>query len=310
MKEFKAKKIRNKKSKKKKVRFIIFTFFFFFAYVFMLKYLKNNQLKNTILKEDVNYINFNIQKESENIISKIINNPVKLLNQNVKNIKQVNTETTETKVDNNQAKKVVNEKVVVSKEPIIYIYNTHQTEEYESYSVYDAANLLNEKLNKNGLNSYFEEQSVKVFLEKNNLKYYKSYDASRKYLNEAMEKYQGLSYFFDIHRDSVSKKISTTMENGKSYAKVLFVVGIDNPGNEKNKNNASKLNEIIKSKVPSISRGIALHGGKGYNGIYNQDVSENVFLIEVGGKDNTKEEVENTINVIYESIIEYTRGVV
>lgn len=310
MKEFKAKKIRNKKSKKKKVRFIIFTFFFFFAYIFMLKYLKNNQLKNTILKEDVNYINFNIQKESENIISKIINNPVKLLNQNVKNVKQMNTETTETKVDNNQAKKVVNEKLIVSKEPIIYIYNTHQTESYDGYSVYDAAYFLNQKLNNNGFSSYFEEQSVKTFLDNNNLKYYKSYTASRTYLDEARKKNPNLKYFFDIHRDSVSKNISTITYNDKSYAKILFVVGLDNPGNEKNKNNANRLNDIIKSKVPNISRGVTSHGGKGYNGVYNQDASENVFLIEVGGKDNTKEEVENTINVIYESIIEYIRGVV
>lgn len=308
MKVFKARKIPSKKNKKKTVKLIVFTFFFFFAYVFMIKYLKNNQLEHTILNEEVDYVKFNVQNEGEKVINKIVNSPVKFLNQNVKNAKKIKSE--EKTTTNSGTPKKNSSQMVDVKNPIIYIYNTHQTEEYDGYSVYDAANLLSEKLNKDGLYSYFEEQSVKVFLEKNNLKYYKSYEASRKYLNEAKEKNNNLLYFFDIHRDSVSKNISTITHDNKNYAKVLFVVGIDNPGSEKNKDNASKLNEIIKSKVPGISRGIAFHGGKGYNGVYNQDLSENVFLIEVGGKDNTKEEVENTIDIIYESIIEYVRGVI
>lgn len=91
---------------------------------------------------------------------------------------------------------------------------------------------------------------------------------------------------------------------------MLFVVGTDNPNNILNKDTTSKLNEIIKSKVPNISRGIVYHGGKGFNGVYNQDVSSEVFLIEVGGKDNTKEEVENTIEVLNNAIVEYIKGII
>lgn len=308
MKAFKAKK--TSKKNRKKVRLFLFTFFFFFAYMFMVKYLKDNQLKNTILQEDVNYIDFNMKKEIVKKVDKIINNPVSLLNENVKS---VSSEKSETKADVKQVNQTKNteEKTSVDlNNPIIYVYNTHQTEAYDNYSIYDAAKVLTDKLNNSGFSTYLEEQSIKTFLDTNNLKYYKSYVASRKYLDEARGKYPNITYFFDIHRDSVSKKISTLTYGGKNYAKVLFVVGTDNPGNQNNKKNAEKLNEIIKSKVPGISRGLALHGGKGYNGVYNQDVSENVFLIEVGGKDNTKEEVLNTINVIHESIIEYVRGII
>ena len=98
------------------------------------------------------------------------------------------------------------------------------------------------------------------------------------------------------------------MYNNINYAKILFVIGSDNMNNSKNEENAKKLNEIIESKIPGISRGVVKHGGNKYNGIYNQDISENVFLIEVGAKDNTKDEVENSINILYESIIEYVRG--
>lgn len=305
MKEFKAKKINNKKKKLKKIRVVIFTFFFFFAYVFMIKYLENNKLKKSVLDEDVNYVNFNVSKLVESKINKVINNPSTLLNDTIKNVKQVEVETKKTSVSDKK-----NENVIKKEEPVIYIYNTHQTEEYVNYSVYEAAKKLNDMLNKNSYTSYFEEQSIKVFLEQNDMKYYKSYTASRKYLGEAIIKYPSLTYFFDIHRDSVPKNKSTISYNDKSYAKVLFVVGTDNPNNQINYENANKLNELIKSKVPNISRGIAKHGGKGYNGVYNQDVSENTFLIEIGGKENTKEEVENTINIIYEAILEYVRGVI
>ena len=305
MKEFKAKKINHKKKKLKKIRLVIFTFFFFFAYVFMIKYLENNKLKKSVLDEDVNYVNFNVSKLVESKINKVINNPSTLLNDTIKNVKQVEVETKKTSVSDKK-----NENTIKKEEPVIYIYNTHQTEEYVDYSVYEAAKKLNDMLNKNSYTSYFEEQSIKVFLEQNDMKYYKSYTASRKYLGEAIIKYPSLTYFFDIHRDSVPKNKSTISYNDKSYAKVLFVVGTDNPNNQINYENANKLNELIKSKVPNISRGIAKHGGKGYNGVYNQDVSENTFLIEIGGKENTKEEVENTINIIYEVILEYVRGVI
>ena len=150
---------------------------------------------------------------------------------------------------------------------------------------------------------------MKVFLEERNLKYYKSYLASKTYLNNALKENPTLKYFFDIHRDSASKKITTINYQNKNYAKVLFVVGTDNSNYEKNNINAVRLNEIVKSFVPTISRGVVYHGGKGYNGVYNQDISENVFLIEVGGKENTKEEVENTLNVLINSVEEYIRGI-
>ncbi len=310
MKRFKGKKIRKNKVKKRMLLFI-FTFFFFFSYVYMINYLKNNRLKNSILKKDVNYVNYNVQKHISNKIDEVINSPVSMLNENVKNASLKTVKATLSKT--NVAKKTENEISNVNSndnnKPVIYVYNTHQSEEYVSYNVYEAAKVLTDKLNTSENKAYLEEQSIKVFLEQNNFKYYKSYTASRKYLDEAREKNPNLTYFFDIHRDSVSKKISTMSYNNKAYAKVLFVIGLDNPNNEKNKITTKKLNDIMESKVPGISRGIIEHGGKGYNGVYNQDVSENVFLVEIGGKDNTKQEVDNTIDVLYQSIIEYIRGV-
>ena len=302
-------RFKSKKRRRKKAIIYIFIFFFFFSYIYTIKYLSKNKLRKSILNNATNYINFDIRKYTKNKISNIVNNPDKLLT-----IKSVKTTSKNISSNKNNIKKLSSEeetrKVNINKEPILYIYNTHQTEEYTDYNVQLASNLLVNKLNNSGYSTIYEEASMKVFLDTNNLKYNKSYVASRNYLNTAINNNPSLKYFFDIHRDSVSKDKTTTTFNNKNYAKVLFVVGDDNSSKSGNLNNANKLNGIIESKIPSISRGVVLHGGKSYNGVYNQDISDNVFLIEVGGKDNTKEEVENTIELLYESIIEYVGGIV
>lgn len=300
MRKFKTKK----RKKKFKLKLVIFVFFFIFSYVFMVKFLRSNKLTSNVLKDDYNYVKFNVSKTVEDEITRLINNPINLLNNNIKKVK--NKSKVSTLSNNVSEKSSVKEVMKVDvNNPIIYVYNTHQTEAYVDYSVYDAAVLLKNKLNERGLSSYVEEESMKVFLDTNGLKYYNSYTASRNYIDIAKQKYTSLKYFFDIHRDSVSKEISTVSYNGKNYAKILFVVGTDNPNNTLNKDTTNKLNEIIKTKVPNISRGVVYHGGKGFNGVYNQDFSSEVFLVEVGGKDNTKEEVENTIEVLTDSITEY-----
>ena len=303
MKRFKSKKVK----KKNRLIKIVFIFFFFFSYAFVYKYLETKRLKEKILDENINYINFNITDYGIYKIKRIINNPVKLLNYN---IRKVNTTTY-----NKQVKTTTNLKKVSTnddeiKEPIIYLYNTHDTEKYIDYNVHDAAYYLNNKLNDNNIYSIMEDKSMKVFLDENNLKYYGSYKASRSYLTDAFNNNPSLKYFIDIHRDSAKIDKTLITKDNKKYARVLFIVGLDNPTNEKNLTNSKKLNEIINNKVPGISRGVITKQGKGVNGVYNQDFSENVFLIEIGGVDNTKEEVINTLNIVYESLIEYIRGMI
>lgn len=305
MKEFKTIKVK----KRKRIIKIIFTFFFFFAYVFMFKYCINNKMKKDILDEDLKYIPFNFNDTLSRKVKKIVNEPVLLLNNDIKNVTK-KLETKKVSIENKKTENKIDEQLVSKKinDPIIYVYNTHQTENYNGYSVYEAANKLSNMLNNSNINSIFEQQSISVFLQENNLKYYKSYEVSRKYLNEAIKKYPSIKYFIDLHRDSVTKSKSTMTYNNKSYAKILFIVGLDNLSYNANLENSNKLNKIIENKIPGISRGIMEKKGQGVNGVYNQDISENAFLIEVGGSYNTKEEVDNTIDIIYEALIEYIKG--
>ena len=51
-----------------------------------------------------------------------------------------------------------------------------------------------------------------------------------------------------------------------------------------------------------------LREGKNVNGIYNQDLGENMILLELGANYNTYEEVQNTIHLIAPIIGEYIYG--
>ena len=201
-------------------------------------------------------------------------------------------------------------------EPIVYIYNSHQTEEYSSSNPLDysvkpnvmiASYVMKEYMNNNGIPAIVETANIKDYLTSNGLKYNKSYIASKYYIEQALNKYSSIKYLIDIHRDSATIDKTLYEQDGKSYARILFVVGMEHEGYESNLNLATTLNEKIKEKYPGISRGISKKSGSNVNGIYNQDMSENAMLIEIGGVDNEIEQVYNTINAISEIIVDYIK---
>ncbi len=203
------------------------------------------------------------------------------------------------------------------KEPILYIYNTHQTEGYQknnnaSYnitpSVLMASYILRESLNDLGVPSMVETNDIAELLRIHSWKYSYSYAASKILLEDAMRKNPSLIYFIDLHRDSMSYDVTTTTIEDKKYAKVLFVIGKDNPNYEKNLKMAEAINEYIKKVNPKLTRGISQKGGSGVNGIYNQNLSPNAILIELGGQYNTITEVNNTLSILADAIRSYVKG--
>lgn len=191
--------------------------------------------------------------------------------------------------------------------PLVYLYNTHQGEEYNGdvLSEHDlvptvmlAAYRLRENLNNEGINTMVETNNISEVLKINNWNYASSYQASKLLLNEALNKFSTLKYFIDIHRDAIPYESSILEYNGKTYAKILFVIGVDHDGYLNNLSLAEKISQILNEKVPGISRGIMKKGGNGVNGIYNQDFSSNTLLIELGGQYNKISEVNNTVNVL------------
>lgn len=254
-------------------------------------FLSNIDIKNpfTMVKNNYEYKNSNILNSSDDI--KVISN------------------TSEYVKDPYPDKKIDN--------PIVYIYNTHQLEEYkkESTASYNitpnvmmASYILREKLSNKGIPSLVEENNVSEVLKINNWNYASSYKVTKMLMTDAKEKNPSLEYYIDLHRDSVSRKISTTTINDKNYARILFIVGLENPNYQKNLEFTNKLQTDFETNYPGLSRGIYKKQGKGVNGVYNQDFSGNTILIEVGGEENAIQEVYNTIDVIAATLANYIGG--
>ena len=195
-------------------------------------------------------------------------------------------------------------------DPIVYIYNTHQKESYaEDFlnfnpSVLDAAYTLRDYLEELNIQTYVENNDFYDFLALNNWDFNSLYKVSRFYLEDTMKRYQNIKLYIDFHRDSIKHDLSTVTINNKDYAKVLFVVGISNENYKKNLKVSKRINEII-SRRADISRGILQKSAANANGIYNQDLSPDVILIEVGGYQNKYSEVDNTLKILAESISDY-----
>lgn len=254
-----------------------------------------NVLRKKVTQEldPSNYIDYLLKTGFNNQISKsILKSPL-----DIENISLVN-----------------NEEEVKSNEPLIYIYNTHDEEAYyNSYlnpynivpDVKLASYYFQERLKDLGIESVVEKRKIKDVLDKNGWNYRYSYNASRVYLEEVSKNNPSIKYFIDLHRDSVGKDKTTTTINGKSYARVMFLVGLEHKSYQKNLDLATRLNELISQFDSTLSRGIYQKEGPGVNGIYNQDFSSKAILIEVGGQYNTIEEVANTIEVIAKVLKDY-----
>ena len=206
---------------------------------------------------------------------------------------------------------------VTNEEPIIYIFNSHQTESYRAdfadefninNTVYLASHILKEYLGDLGLSAIVEENNIVDVLNTNGWKYGSSYKASRILLEQAKKDHPSLRFFIDLHRDAASYERTTVTIDDKKYAKIMFVIGLKHENYAPNLALANDLNERIKSFNADLTRGVMQKDNAGANGIYNQDFDPNTILIEVGGQYNYIEEVNNTLKAFANILYEYFQG--
>ncbi|SHN11005.1 stage II sporulation protein P [Gracilibacillus kekensis] len=204
---------------------------------------------------------------------------------------------------------------------IVFLYNTHNRESFLPYlpetnepndAFHNEVNITNvskqlaKDLKRFGIGAEVDDTDIGAILNEKGWDYSAdSYTASKEVVEAALTNNKDLNYVFDLHRDSVRKDITTIELDGKSYAKIMFVIGGDNPNYERNYALAKALQELLDEKYYGLSRGVEMYGGAGRNGVYNQDVSNNALTIEFGGVDNTMEELYNTSEVFAEIFSEY-----
>lgn len=315
--------LKNKKKKKHIIKKSLFIMTFLLSLFFTIRLLASISIKDqqdeflTFLLENQNiYLEDKRQGFSyfHKMMMKLLNidlaSPLTFLNRDYKGL----TSNTVVKLKKNETSKKIETK---KENPTIYIYNTHQTEEYKptSYLEYSvnpnvlmASYILEEQLSKKGHVVLVEEESVSKLRTTLGLNYAGSYKVTRSMMENAKKNNPTLKYYIDLHRDSLTRDKTTLTVDGKSYAKILFIVGLENSNYQENLDFTNKISDLLNQKVKGLSKGIYKKEGPLVNGVYNQDFSNRVILIELGGNENTIDEVYRSLIVLGEVLDEVIKN--
>jgi len=65
---------------------------------------------------------------------------------------------------------------------------------------------------------------------------------------------------------------------------------------------AERLQTILNAQYPGLSKGIIQKDSSQGNGVYNQDISPKAIIVEIGGVDNTVEELNRSTEMASENL--------
>lgn len=188
------------------------------------------------------------------------------------------------------------------KKPLVLIYHTHTTENYnpqnkpnENYTTESDKGVcrVGEELKKE-LQDVYGIATIHDTTVHDLPKREGAYAKSRPTIQKYVKKYPSLKIIIDLHRDGdVSRNRTTAIINNEKYARVMLVVGTNNKYHSKSEVFAKKVNGVFEYLYPNYSRGIMYK-----KGIYNQDLSSKIILLEVGSNENSLDEALKSVKVI------------
>lgn len=197
-------------------------------------------------------------------------------------------------------------------EPLIYIYSTHQTEQYQAikgstssveFGVYEASLILKQLLEEAGIGVIVEEKNIMNTLNEREWDYSYTYRISREFMEQQKKDNPSLKMFIDLHRDSVKKEYSTVTINEKNYAKIMFLVGKNRDNLDANLTYIKDLESYLNQNYSGILRNTYYR--EEYD--YNQDFSDMTFLIELGSDSNSLDEVYNSLYALKDAISNFVK---
>lgn len=198
---------------------------------------------------------------------------------------------------------------------VVFIYHSHNRESFfpelkpgqkdansDKINITLVGKRLAGQFEKRGLGSVHSPKDYASTVQGYNWNY--SYKYSMQTVRQAMTSHKELRFFFDIHRDSQRRKKTTATIKGKDYAQVYFIIGHRNPQWRENEDFANQIHERLEKDYPGLSRGVWGKTAANGNGEYNQSVSPESVLLEIGGVDNTLQECFRTVDVLADVIAE------
>lgn len=192
---------------------------------------------------------------------------------------------------------------------VVGVYHTHNAESYvgaggkeredpgENGDVVKVGKALVDELNRLGIRAIHSDQI-------NDAVYTESYDNSFTVAQNMLKENPTIRILLDIHRDGVPPQVgkSVVKIGDKETAKILIVLGQNNPTWENNNSVANNIIQVAENK----------YSGFFYNKIryasearYNQHLTNGAILLEVGSQLNTTEEAMNTVQPLAEVLKEY-----
>lgn len=175
----------------------------------------------------------------------------------------------------------------------ILIYHTHTNEAYAegnqglSTTVAAVGDALTSELEAMGF-TVIHDKTVHDKPDYNN-----AYSAARSTMEGYMNNYGDFDLIIDLHRDGGPAKESvTTSIDGETMAKVMFVTTEQDPRAGAHMANLNSIIETAESMYPGIIRPRKIFTYLSGINFYNQDLSDNAILMEVGADVNELSEAQ------------------
>ena len=200
--------------------------------------------------------------------------------------------------------------------PLVLLYATHTTESYASsnktkINYVSYARSLDERHNMvavcKEIKKVLEEKyGIQVVLDTtvhDYPDYNSSYSNSLETIKKNLKQYPSIKYVFDIHRDGLAenqknKEVYATTVNGVNSTRVMMVVGLNHQNSAKNSTFSDQVYSTFREMYPSITRPSV----KRNKAKYNQFVSDNAVLFEVGSNLSTLEEAKASASYLGDAL--------
>ena len=206
------------------------------------------------------------------------------------------------------------------KSDTVFMYTTHTSESYANsqmysfeytsprrttdgqYNMLSVASIFASNLNKKGINT------ICSLTPHDYGEYNSAYTNSRRTFESIVLQNPDVAISIDVHRDAIEDlDFAPKAElSGYNVASLMLVMGIGysdgyNPYYEQNLKLALEIQILANKIYPGLFRPMIIR-----NSIYNQDIKENSFLVEVGASGNTLDEAKlatrclaNLLNILY-----------
>lgn len=193
--------------------------------------------------------------------------------------------------------------------PEILIYHTHTHESYaevggssedENFSIVGVGDVLAKELEEGYGISVVHDKTI------HDTSYNECYNRSGETVQKYLDQYGDFKLIIDLHRDSTDNKAAVTANvDNKDLAKIMFVTTTNSTRYEKNRQAVDSLLSIGNNLFPSIIRSTPIYEYDLGIRAFNQSLSDNSVLVEMGSYCNSAQEAKLTAKYLARMIAEY-----